>query len=548
MPFLSFIFALAGVSFCFSRRRQYRAIEEKESSRVVVQGHTYSDVVAETPQTPPQPSRKVENVRCACIIGAGYTGALTAAVLAKQNPQVQFFVVDSHSQLIDAWNSGQVPVTEPGLEQLLFEDCEELRETESRDNQYDPIEDDNMQLELLGAPQQRCWKLSNLNFSTNVHAGIAAADMIFLCTDVPEAIDGESDNQRLNSSTSEDILLAIAQVSTGHKIIVQKSAAPCGAVASIKKTLKTNASPTASFEVLSNPDFLVPGSALQDLLYPQRVIIGHIFSEDMSPEAITALKRLYNTWVPEERIITMDAWSSELGKITASALLAQQMSSLGSMGVICESMNASVDYVAQTLGIGHHMGIGLGAEHFRKDVLGLVYLAQELGLQEVAEYWKAVLRMNEFCVRRTATRFIDRLSSGCLGEKTKTRVAIVGFTGSTVNSRNTSALYFARELVSRGVEVTIYVPRVSRVRMEEGLHGHDSELGGIVCAESLEEACRGRNAVVHFGSRETEQSQAPWSSIVQDMEPPRLFFDPNATANRSMMQEVGLEVFRPGIC
>ncbi|PYH68695.1 putative UDP-glucose dehydrogenase Ugd1 [Aspergillus vadensis CBS 113365] len=531
MPFFPLLFVLASITLFFSRRR-YKTIESAEPP-VVVKGHTYSDSVDET-ELQPLESKKVEDVRSACIIGAGHVGALTAVVLASQNPHIQFSVVDNDADLINAWNSDRPPVFEPGLEEMLFEEISSLSlDASAVPNQS--IASDS------GQPRKR--KLTNLTFSTNIHAGVAAADLIFLCSEISSTITID-EKERLDLSQLESAIRAIAQVSTGHKIIVQKSTAPCGVVQRMKKILRKTASPSASFDVLSNPDFLVPGTALHDLLYPPRIIIGHIFSEDMSPGALSALKKLYIPWVPEERIITMDAWSSELGKIAANAFLAQQISSLHSLSAICESTNANINHITQTLGLPQRVGFGFGSSHLQTEVLCLVYLARELGLQQVAEYWRAVLRMNDSHNRRISQRVLSQLS----GDLTEQKIAILGFTPKENNNQYSVALGLVRDLSRNGVKVGIYDPFIPAGQLENTLRASNASLESVTVAESVEAACAGCSAVILHTDWETfGHEKVRWQGIAGQMQSPKVFLDPYGVFDQFKMQQWGFKMLQVGV-
>ncbi|TPR01191.1 Fungal specific transcription factor domain family protein [Aspergillus niger] len=511
MPFIPLLFVLASITLFFSRRR-YKAIESAEPP-VVVKGHTYSDSVDET-ELQPLESKKVEHVRSACIIGAGHVGALTAVVLASQNPHIQFSVVDNDAGLINAWNSDRPPVFEPGLEEMLFEEISSLNLDATA------IPDQSI---ASDCSQPRKRKLTNLTFSTNVHAGVAAADLIFLCSEISSTITID-EKERLDLSQLESAIRAIAQVSTGHKIIVQKSTAPCGVVQRMKKILRKTASPSASFDVLSNPDFLVPGTALHDLLYPPRIIIGHIFSEDMSPGALSALKKLYIPWVSEERIITMDAWSSELGKIAANAFLAQQISSLHSLSAI--------------------FGFGFGSSHLQTEVLCLVYLARELGLQQVAEYWRAVLRMNDSHNRRISQRVLSQLS----GDLTEQKIAVLGFTPKENNNQYSVALGLVRDLSKNGVKVGIYDPFIPADQLENTLRASNASLDTVTVADSVETACAGCSAVILHTDWETfGHEKVRWQGIAGQMQSPKVFLDPYGVFDQFKMQQWGFKMLQVGV-
>ncbi|KAH8432065.1 putative UDP-glucose dehydrogenase Ugd1 [Aspergillus melleus] len=536
MPFIPFLLVLAGLTIFFSRRK-YKAIEQsyEDSPRVVVKGHTYSDSVEEIQLQPLPVTRpsKVEDVRCACVIGAGYVGTLTGLVLASQNPHVQFYIVDGDERLISAWNSDRVPISEPGVEELLFEDAE-IVSPEARASLEPESEFGEFVSQL---PRAR--KLHNVTFSTNLHAGITPSDMVFLCLETRVGTDIE--DTTVDLTHLESALLAIAQVSTGHKIIVQKTTAPCGIVPRIKKVLKETASPSATFDVLSNPDFVVPGSALRDLLYPPRIVIGHIYSSDMSPEAITALKRLYTPFIPEDRILTMDAWSSELAKIAANAFLAQQISSLNSLSVLCESTNADMGHVTRVLGLSQRAGFGLGV--LQADVMCLVYLARELGVPEVAEYWGSVVRMNgfrrEWVVRRLTRR---------IGEGEEKCVAVLGV-GSKGNLEDMNAgMGLVRELTATRVRVNVFDPHLEARRIEHGLGSAGARRELVAVADSVETACLGCHAVVvHTDWKEFSHESVRWQGIAHQMQQPKVFLDLRGAFDRFQMQQWGFNMLQLGV-
>ena len=265
----------------------------------------------------------------------------------------------------------------------------------------------------------------------------------------------------------------------------------------------------------------------------------------MSPEALTALKRLYSPWVPDDRIVTMDAWSSELGKLAANALLAQQISSLNSLSVLCESTNANINYVSETLGLSQRSGLGFGGSNLQSDVLCLVYLARELGLQEVVDYWMAVLRMNEYQRHRVVKRLVTRL-----GDVKEKRVAVLGFVskGNVMDTRTTTALGLVRTLTSNGVRVNIYDPHVQADRSESTLRLYDCHPEMVTVTESIETACFGCSALVlHTDWEEFRQDQVRWQRIAGHMASPKVLLDPHGVFDGFKMQQWGFEVLQVGI-
>ncbi|GIK06571.1 hypothetical protein Aspvir_002221 [Aspergillus viridinutans] len=512
MPFLPLLVLLAGITLLISRRR-YRAIADRESSRVIVGGHTYSESVGNGQSSVRE--GKVESIHSACIIGAGPVGALTAVVLASQNLHVRFHVVDDDPRLITAWNSDRLPVCEPGLDELAFED------------------------HAVASVSTANTKTAKYHF-LNIHAGIAASDLIFLCVDPPLDNSSGDETPGLDLTNLKAAIRAIAQVSAGHKIIVHRGTGPSGIVPRIKKMLKKTASPSASFEVLSNPEFLVPGTAIRDLLYPVRIIIGHIFSEDMSPEALTALKGLY-AWVPEDRIITMDAWSSELGKIAASAMLAQQTSSIQSLRALCESTNANITHIEQIVGALSAIRHGAGGSSLLRDVGCLVYLARELGLPEVAEYWREVLKMEAYQVRRLAQRISGSLTRG----EERRDVAVLGFASkwNTIEIGHTSVARLVRELTCSGVKVDIYDSHVSKEQIERALGLVSGHLDAVTVVEDLHAACSGCSAVVlHTDWDEFKENRLDWEKVAGEMESPKVLCGPHGMLDRQRMEKLGFKV------
>ncbi len=285
-----------------------------------------------------------------CCIGAGYVGGPTMAMIAKQCPDIGVHVVDLNQARVDAWNSDELPVYEPGLDEVVKE--------------------------ALGR---------NLRFSTKVDEGIAEADMIFIAVNTPTKTFGIGAGRAANLEFIEKCARQIARVSHGHKIVVEKSTLPVRTAEAVKRILES-AGNGATFDVLSNPEFLAEGTAVKDLLNPDRVLIG-----GESSQAVDALAKVYGRWIPADRILTTNLWSSELSKLTANAFLAQRVSSINAISALCEATGADVDEVARAIGTDSRIGpkflkasVGFGGSCFQKDILNLVYLCEHFGLREVA--------------------------------------------------------------------------------------------------------------------------------------------------------------------
>lgn len=365
-----------------------------------------------------------------CCIGAGYVGGPTMAMIAKQCPDIRVHVVDLNEARIDAWNSEELPIYEPGLDEVV-------REARGR----------------------------NLRFSTDVDAAIQEADMIFISVNTPTKTFGMGAGRAANLEFIEKCARQIAAVSTGHKIVVEKSTLPVRTAEAVKRILSSTGN-KATFDVLSNPEFLAEGTAVQDLLAPDRVLIG-----GESRRAISALVDIYANWVPRDRILTTNLWSSELSKLTANAFLAQRVSSINSISALCEATGADVDEVARAIGTDSRIGpkflkasVGFGGSCFQKDILNLVYLCEHFGLQEVADYWNQVVSMNDYQKRRFSNNIVKTLFNTVSDKK----IAMWGwaFKKDTNDTRESSAIFVCRDLLLERARVHVYDPRVP----EEQIH------------------------------------------------------------------------------
>lgn len=194
----------------------------------------------------------------------------------------------------------------------------------------------------------------------------------------------------------EKVARLIADYSTRSKIVVEKSTVPVRAAESLNRILKANTKFDLSFQVLSNPEFLAEGTAITDLLNPDRILIGGEDSED-GRRAVSSLVEIYSNWIPRKKILTTNTWSSELSKLAANAFLAQRISSINAISAVCEATGADVSEVAHAVGYDTRIGskylqasVGFGGSCFQKDVLNLVYLSECLNLSEVASYWYQV--------------------------------------------------------------------------------------------------------------------------------------------------------------
>ena len=365
-----------------------------------------------------------------CCIGAGYVGGPTMSVIALKNPQITVTVVDLNKDRIDAWNGplNSLPIFEPGLSEVV-------EQTRGK----------------------------NLFFSTDIDSAIRKAEMIFISVNTPTKTYGEGKGFASDLTYIEQSARHIGRVANTDKIIVEKSTLPVRTAEKIKEVLEAESGDN-KFEVLSNPEFLAEGTAIEDLLNADRVLIGGDETES-EEKAVDALVKIYNSWLPKERILTTNVWSSELSKLAANAMLAQRVSSINSLSALCEKTGANIDELSKAIGMDSRIGpkflkasVGFGGSCFQKDILNLVYLCKYYGLEEVAEYWHQVVKINDYQKQRFAKKIIEGLN----GTVNKKKISILGwaFKKDTNDSRESSSIYVTHHLLEEGGEVNIYDPMV----------------------------------------------------------------------------------------
>ena len=367
-----------------------------------------------------------------CCIGAGYVGGPTMAVIAMKCPDIKVTVVDLNAERIAAWNGPleNLPIYEPGLAQVV--DTARGR---------------------------------NLFFSTAVDKAIDEAEMIFMAVNTPTKKEGEGAGMAADLRFVEACAKNIARVATTDKIVIEKSTLPVRTAEKIKEILDREGS-GVHFEILSNPEFLAEGTAIEDLFKSDRVLIGGDPSET-GQKAVQALVDIYANWIPKEKILTTNVWSSELSKLASNAMLAQRISSINSLSALCEKTGADIEELSKAIGMDHRIGskflkasVGFGGSCFQKDVLNLVYLCRHYGLEEVADYWHQVIKINDYQKDRFAQKIIDHFGGDITGKK----ITILGwaFKANTNDSRESPAIYVAEKLFKAGAILEIYDPMVSK--------------------------------------------------------------------------------------
>ena len=457
-----------------------------------------------------------------CCIGAGYVGGPTMAMIAKQCPDIPVHVVDLNEARIKAWNSDVLPVYEPGLLDVV---------TEARGR--------------------------NLTFSTRVDAAIAEADMIFISVNTPTKTYGMGVGRAANLEFVEKCARQIAHISKGHKIIVEKSTLPVRTAEAIKRIL-SSAGNGATFDVLSNPEFLAEGTAVEDLLTPDRVLIG-----GDSASAIESLAVIYGRWIPREKILTTNLWSSELSKLTANAFLAQRVSSINAISALCEATEADVDEVARAIGTDSRIGpkflkasVGFGGSCFQKDILNLVYLCDHFGLKEVATYWEQVVVINDYQKRRFGEKIVKTLFNTVSNKK----IAIWGwaFKKDTNDTRESAAIYVCRDLLRERAKLHIYDPRVSQSQIRQDLEhamldatGQLSALDKMLIDQNVSIAADSYQAAkdAHAVAVLTEWDEfktLDFKRIYDAMQQPAFVFDGRNVLDRQALGALGFEVHAIG--
>ena len=382
---------------------------------------------------------KVKNI---CCIGAGYVGGPTMAVIAYKCPNITVEVVDIDKERIKKWNDKNLknlPIFEPGLAEIV----------------------------------SRCRGI-NLYFSTLVREKIKHADMVFISVNTPTKKKGLGAGKASDLRWVEESARQVAKFSKGHTIVVEKSTLPVRTAEVIQGILKSAEEDKdrngISFDVLSNPEFLAEGTAIKDLEKPDRVLIG---GENF--EAMNALSEIYSRWVPKEKILFTNIWSSELAKLTANAFLAQRISSINSIAALCEATGADVREVSRAIGSDNRIGSkflesgpGFGGSCFKKDILNLVYLAQYFGLNEVANFWESVVNLNNWHQKRISELIVKKLSGTVSGKK----IVVLGFAfkANTNDTRESAAIQICKDLIEEGAKILIHDPKVSEMQIEKDLN------------------------------------------------------------------------------
>ena len=462
-----------------------------------------------------------------CCIGAGYVGGPTMAVIALKCPGIKVTVVDVNPERIAAWNGhdlSQLPVYEPGLAEVV----EQTRE-------------------------------KNLFFSTDIDGAINAAEMIFVAVNTPTKTQGEGKGMAADLKYVELCARQIAKVATTDKIVVEKSTLPVRTAETLQNILDSTGN-GVQYEVLSNPEFLAEGTAIEDLFKSDRVLIG---SKQTSAGIAAAQKlvEVYNKWIPKDKILTTNVWSSELSKLVANAFLAQRISSINAISALCEKTEANIDEVAHAIGKDSRIGgkflkasVGFGGSCFQKDILNLVYLSHYYGLSEVAEYWHQVVRMNDYQKNRFAKNIITELFKTVSDKK----ITLLGwaFKKDTNDTRESAAIYVADTLIEDGAQLSIHDPKVTEEKIKQDLRllwesrgeteaSITKKLKQVEVPENKNDVFMDSHAVAVLTEWE-EFVTFNWEEIHHQMLKPAFVFDGRRILDKQHLEKIGFRVYSVG--
>jgi UDPglucose 6-dehydrogenase len=453
-------------------------------------------------------------------LGAGYVGGPTMAIIAFFCPRIRVIVADINKTQISRWKSSNLPIYEPGLDDVV-----------------------------------RKVRGVNLFFTSDVDRAICASEMVFVSVNTPTKTHGVGAGRAANLKNWELAARNISRVSNGPKIVIEKSTLPVRTAASMKRVLDANER-GLKFEILSNPEFLAEGTAVSDLSKPDRVLIGGDNTTSTGERAIAKLVWVYSHWVPRAQILTTNLWSSELSKLTANAFLAQRISSINSISALCEVTGADVSEVSRAMAMDQRIGkyflnasVGFGGSCFQKDILNLVYLCESFGLPEVAAYWQQVVDMNEYQKKRFALKMIEKMFNTIAGKK----IAVLGFAfkKDTGDTRESASIYVSQYLLAERALLAIYDPKVEKEQIEADFEEYEVLAKGQKFFEAVQiaadpyEAAKGAHAIAVLTEWD-EFKSLDYQKMYESMAKPAFIFDGRNVVDHKKCQEIGFEVYAIG--
>ncbi len=459
---------------------------------------------------------KISNI---CCIGAGFVGGPTMSVIALHCPEFKITVVDINKDKIKQWNGNvdKLPVFEPGLSEIVS-------------------------------------KVRNVNlfFTSDIEEAIKNAEMIFLAVNTPTKSTGEGKGYAADLKYIENAAKLIAEISTNDKIVIEKSTLPVRTAERLKEIINLNKKENINFEIISNPEFLAEGTAINDLFKSDRVLIG---GENTSKgnEAVSALVDIYKKWIPIDKILTTNVWSSELSKLVSNAMLAQRISSINSISALCEETGANIDEVSKAVGMDSRIGphflkssVGFGGSCFKKDILNLAYISRFYGLNEVADYWESVVDINNY----QTDRFADKIMS-CIKDKDSI-ITILGwaFKKNTNDSRESASIHISKKILENGYNLKIYDPKVSKQKIINDIidiMNIDNSRFELLSEkiEILESPYKAivDSSLIAVCTEWTEFIDLKWDKIYNDMQKPSWCFDGRNILDKNELEKIGFKTF-----
>lgn len=452
----------------------------------------------------------MSNKKTILCIGAGYVGGPTMAMIAKKCPDYKVIVADINPQRIAEWNSDDLPIFEPGLDEVV-----------------------------------KASRGKNLFFTTDVTSSIKEAYIIFVSVNTPTKMFGHGRGKASNLQYWEKTARNIMTYSEDDKIIVEKSTLPVRAADAMGKILHANTK-GLKFEVLSNPEFLAEGTAISDLEKPDRVLIGGMETPS-GKAAVQALVDIYAHWVPKENILTTNVWSSELSKLVANAMLAQRVSSINSISAFCEKTHANITEVSRAVKTDSRIGskflnasVGFGGSCFKKDILNLVYLCEYYNLPEVAEYWEQVVKINDYQQNRFVMRVLENMFNTVADKK----IALFGFAfkADTGDTRESPAIYVSQLLHEEKAKLAIYDPKAIK-EAKHDLAGLDQSF--IEYCNDPYKAAKDAHAILIL-TEWKEFKSYDYAKILDSMAKPAFIFDGRNILDHEALFKIGFNVFPIG--
>jgi len=446
--------------------------------------------------------------RILCI-GAGYVGGPTMAMIAFKCPECRVTVVDINAERIAAWNSADLPIYEPGLDKLV------------------------------AATRGR-----NLFFSTDIEAGIRENEIIFVSVNTPTKTFGLGAGMAADLQHWEKTARQILEFSESSKIVIEKSTLPVKTALAMERILNCREN-GIRFDVLSNPEFLAEGTAISDLEEPDRILIGSRETQS-GLEAREILAGIYAKWVPRERIIASNIWSSELSKLVANAFLAQRISSINAVSALCERAEADVTEVARAVGMDSRIGarflnasIGFGGSCFEKDILNLVYLCRHYGLDEVADYWESVVHVNRYQQERFIRSMLGAMFHTLAGKK----ICLWGFAfkANTGDTRQSPAIFIARRLLEEQAEIVVSDPKALK-NARADLAGAPGKVAYIKDPMRAAEGCHAIAILTEWDI----YRDLDFKKIFKTMTHPAFIFDGRNVLDHRLCFDIGFNVYPIG--